>query len=62
MFKFVGDSQTKCGVKATAVFVDGEAKVNYAAGVEDDESVDIEFRCGDGSIYSQIQPFVEIVK
>ena len=62
VFKIIGDNEAKCGVKATAVFVDGEAKLNYQAVAEDDESVDIEFRCGDASIYSQIQPFVEIVK
>ena len=63
VFKIVGDSDAKCKVRATAVFIDGEARVKYDAEVGDDESVDIEFRCdNDSSVDHQIQPFIELVK
>ena len=63
VFKIVGDSDAKCKVSATAVFIDGEAKVNYTAEVGNDDSVDIEFRCdNEASVYHQIQPFIGIAK
>jgi len=63
VFNISGDTPEPCKVKATAVFVDGEPKVTYAASVADGDSVDIEFRCeGESSIYSMLDPFIEIVK
>ena len=63
VFKIVGNSDAKCKVSATAVFIDGEAKVNYTAEVGNDDSVDIEFRCdNEASVYHQIQPFIGIAK
>lgn len=63
VFKIIGDSESKCKVSATAVFIDGEAKVNYTAEVGNDDSVDIEFRCdNEASVYHQIQPFIGIAK
>ena len=63
VFKIVGDSDAKCKVSATAVFIDGEAKVNYTAEVGNDDSVDIEFRCdNEASVYHQILPFIGIAK
>ena len=63
VFKIAGDGGAICKVKATAVFINGVAKVNYVAEVGDDDFVDIEFRCdNESSIYHQIQPFIEIEK
>ncbi len=63
VFNISSDTPEPCKVKATAVFVDGEPKVTYAASVADGDSVDIEFRCeGESSIYSMLDPFIEIVK
>ena len=63
IFRFDGDCAEKLKIKATAVFIDGAAKVSHVAEVGDGDSVDILFRCdSDASIYSQIQPFVEIVR
>ncbi len=63
IFNMSCDTPAPCKVKATAVFIDGEPKVAYATSVADGDSVDIEFRCGgESSIYSKLDPFVEIVK
>lgn len=62
VYKVVGEEDTPCKIKATAVFVDGEPFVTYQKDVTEDESVDIEFRCDeDASIYHQIKPFIEVL-
>ena len=63
VFRILNDDGSHVKVRATAVFVDEKAYVNYEKAVSDGESVDIEFRCdSSSSIYNQIDPFVEIVR
>ncbi len=63
VFRMLNDDGSRVKVRATAVFVDEKAYVNYEKALSDGESVDIEFRCDStSSIYNQIDPFVEIVR
>jgi len=61
VYKIVGGESAKCEVRATAVFVDGDAHVNFSKRLGAGDSVDIEFRCDtDASIWHQIRPQIEI--
>lgn len=63
VYRIIRDDMKECNVRATAVFVDGEAKVNYSTRIDYGDSVDVEFRCSsEQSIYHEINPFIVVGK
>lgn len=55
-FRIVGDSSRVLTVSAIAAFVDGKAELAWSRAMEKRKSVVIDFRGGEASVYSSIQP------
>ena len=60
ILKLVGDLDDPPKINATAVFVDESAELIYQSKIEKRQSIEIDFRGGEGSVYSKIRPFFEI--
>lgn len=60
LFNVVSDSREPITVDATAVFVSKKPFLNYQHTLERRDSVEIEFKGGDASVYSEISPVVKL--
>lgn len=58
LFRLVCDTRTPMSVTAAAVFVDGEAQLAFQRTLPQGAEVLVEIRCGDDSVYSELDPVV----
>lgn len=58
LFRLVCDTRTPMSVMAAAVFVDGEAQLAFQRTLPQGAEVLVEIRCGDDSVYSELDPVV----
>ena len=55
-FRIVSDSKGKINVSATAVFSEKKPYLHFSKDIKKRTSVVIDFKGGDGSVYSEIAP------
>ena len=55
-FRVVSDSKDKVNVSATAVFSEKKPYLHFEKGIKKRKSIVIDFKGGDGSVYSEIAP------
>ena len=55
-FRIVSDSKGKVNVSATAVFSEKKPYLHFSKDIKKRKSVVIDFKGGDGSVYSEIAP------
>jgi len=59
-FNVISDSRNPVLVAATAVFVSKKPYLLFSKTLERRESVEVEFKRGDASVYSEISPIIEV--
>ena len=59
-FRIVSDSKEKKNIRATAVFSENVAYLQFSKAIKKRKSVVIDFFGGDGSVYKEIPPQFEV--
>jgi len=59
-FRIMSDSKGKVNVSATAVFSENKPYLHFSKDIKKRKSVVIDFKGGDGSVYSEIQPIFNV--
>ncbi len=59
-FRVVSDSKKKVNISATAVFSEKKPYLNFSKDIKKRKSVVIDFKGGDGSVYSEISPHFSV--
>lgn len=59
IFRIISDSRKEFNLSATAVFSDNKAYLEFEKSLKRRDSLEVEFRGDDGSIYSEITPFLK---
>lgn len=60
VFRVISDTKSVTDIGAIAVFVDNKAELLFNKKLKRRESVDIEYRGGDASVYSTISPLLSV--
>ena len=59
IFRIISDSRKELNLSATAAFSDNKAYLEFKKSLKRRDSIEVEFRGDDGSIYSEITPFLK---